>query len=154
GMMAAPVLAAYHDAIERVNRDSSYYARRQFDADAAAARERVARFLGVTTPEIVFSRGATEALQRLLMQYRRVGLGDAVIHADLDCSSMQNAMNSLAKERGAGVVKLEIPEPATRENVLALYQRALETTTNAKLLLLTHLNNKTGLIVPVKEIAA
>src|SRR5262249_32234301 len=44
-------------------------------------------------------------------------------------------------------------EPATRENVLAAYTQVLETP-KAKLLLLTHLNNKTGLIIPIREIIA
>ena len=152
GMMALPVLAACHRHIDRVNRESSYYARRQYDADLAAARQRVARFLGARPEEVVFTRGATEALQRLIIQSRPVGAGDAVIYADLDYSSMQLAMNALAAQRGARVVRFDIPEPATLDRVLAEYARILESTTRARLLLVTHLNNKTGLIVPVKEI--
>jgi selenocysteine lyase/cysteine desulfurase len=52
------------------------------------------------------------------------------------------------------VVTFDIPEPATRENVLAAYQQVLASTAAARLLLVTHLSNKTGLIVPVKEIVA
>jgi len=154
GMMAAPVLAAYHGHIDRVNRDSSYYARRGWGADFEAVRERVARFLGVEPPEICLTRGATEALQRLIIQYRHVAAGDAVIYADLDYGAMQRAMEALAQQRGARVVRLEIPEPATRANVLDAYDRVLAATPSARLLLLTHLNNKTGLIIPVKEIVA
>jgi isopenicillin-N epimerase len=154
GMMAAPVLAAYHGYIDRVNRDSSYYARRSWGADFEAARERVARFLGVRSSEIVLTRGATEALQRLIIQYRHVAAGDAVIYADLDYGAMQMAMNALAEQRGARVVRFEIPEPATRANVLDAYAHVLEATPAARLLLVTHLNNKTGLIIPVKAIVA
>jgi selenocysteine lyase/cysteine desulfurase len=154
GMMAAPVLAAFHRHTDRVNRSSSYYARREYDADFAAARARVATFLGARPTEVALTRGATEALQRLIIQYRPVGAGDAVIYADLDYQSMQWAMNALAQQRGATVVRTEIPEPATRENVLATYARVIESTPRARLLLLTHLNNKTGLILPVKQIVA
>src|ERR671912_323415 len=45
-------------------------------------------------------------------------------------------------------------EPATRANVLSAYEAALKAHPRTKLLLLTHLNNKTGLIIPVKEIVA
>ena len=38
GMMARPVLAAYHAHVERVNRDTSYYARRTMVGDLEAAR--------------------------------------------------------------------------------------------------------------------
>jgi selenocysteine lyase/cysteine desulfurase len=154
GMMAAPVLAEFHRHVDRVNRESSYYARRGWDTDLTAARARVARFLGARPGEVAFTRGATEALQRLIIQYRPVAAGDAVIYADLDYSSMQLAMNALARQRGARVVTFDIPEPATRETVLAAYDRVLGSTPRARLLLVTHLSNKTGLIVPVREIAA
>ena len=153
GMMAAPVLATYHGNIDKVNRDNSYYARREFDKDVAAARERVARFVGAKPSEIAFTRGATEALQRLIIQYKPVATGDAVIYGDLDYNSMQLAMNALAEQRGARVVRFEFPEPASREAVLAEYARVLETP-RARLLLLTHLNNKTGLIIPIREIVS
>lgn len=154
GMMAAPVLAAYHRHIDRVNLESSHYARQQYPADAEAARARVAAFLGVAPGEIVLTRGATEALQRLIVQYNRIQPGDEVMYADLDYNAMQFAMNSLVERRGARLATLQVPEPATRDNVLAAYAAALEAHPRVRLLLLTHLNNKTGLIIPVKEIAA
>lgn len=154
GMMAAPVLAAYHRHVDRVNLESSYYARRGYDADLEAARVRVAGFLGAAPTEVAFSRGATEALQCLIAQYNRVRPGDVVMYGDLDYNSMQFAMNWLAERRGATVARLVIPEPATRASVLAAYAEALDANPRVRLLLLTHLNNKTGLIIPVKEIAA
>jgi isopenicillin-N epimerase len=154
GMMAAPVLAAYHRHIDRVNMESSYYVRRQYAADAEAVRTRTAKFLGATPGEIVITRGATEALQRLIVQYNKIGPGDEVMYADLDYNAMQFAMNSLVARRGATVAMLDIPEPATRDNVLAAYAAALKAHPRVKLLLLTHLNNKTGLVIPVKEIVA
>jgi selenocysteine lyase/cysteine desulfurase len=154
GMMAAPVSAAYHRNIDRVNQDSSFYARRQFPAELEAARARVAAFLGVTPAEVVLTRGATEALQCLIVQYNKIRPGDVVMYADLDYNAMQFAMNWLVERRGATVAKLVIPEPATRATVLSAYADALAANPRVKLLLLTHLNNKTGLIIPTKEIAA
>src|SRR6476469_9247122 len=56
GMMARPVLAAYERALERVNRDTSYYTRRGFDADYARVRVQVAALLGVKHVEIALQR--------------------------------------------------------------------------------------------------
>lgn len=154
GMMAAPVLAAHHQYIDRVNRETSHFARRDYPAALQAVRSRVAAFLGVDASEIALSRGATEALQCLIGQYAKVGAGDTVMYADLDYNAMQYAMNWLVARRGAVVARLTIPEPATRANVLAAYDTALRAHPRTKLLLLTHLNNKTGLVIPVKEIAA
>lgn len=153
-MMAAPVLAAYHRHTDRVNLESSHYARRGYDADLHTARQRLAEFLGAAPSEIAFTRGATEALQRLITQYNKLRPGDVVLYADLDYNAMQFAMNWLVERRGVSVARLTIPEPATRDNVLAAYSAAFAANPGVKLLLLTHLNNKTGLVIPVKEIAA
>ena len=154
GMMATPVLEAFHRNIDRANRGSSYFSRREFPAIAASVRERVASFVGAKPTEIALSRGATEALQALISQYVRVGTGDTVMYADLDYNAMQWAMNGLAARRGGTVARLNIPEPATREGILAAYTTALDANPRTRLLLLTHCNNKTGLILPVKDIVA
>lgn len=154
GMMAAPVLDAYHRHVDRVNLESSYYARRGYDADLEAARTRVAAYLGTAPAEIAFTRGATEALQCLIAQYNRLRPGDVVMYSDLDYMAMQWAMNWLVDRRGVTLARFDIPEPATRDNVLAAYAEALQANPRVRLLLLTHLNNKTGLIIPVREIAA
>ena len=154
GMMPAPVLAAFRDHVERVNRETAFYARRSYEADLLSVRARVASFLGAEPEEIAFTRGATEALQRLIAQYRRLRPGDKVMYCDLDYPAMQWAMNWLVESRGVSAVRLTIPEPATRDNVLALYDKALRANRGVRLLLLTHLSNKTGLIIPVREIVA
>ena len=153
GMMPAPVLAAYHRNIDRVNRESSYFARRDYPALAEEARARTATALGVATGEIAFSRNATEALQTLIGQYNRVQPGDTVIYADLDYPAMQQAMKALAARRGATVATLDIPEPASFDAILAAYTAAFDAHPRTRLLLLTHTNNKTGLLHPVRAIA-
>lgn len=153
GMMPQPVLAAYHRHIDRVNRESSHFARLAYPALAMEARRRTAQALGVTPGEIAFARNATEALQALIGQYNRVQPGDTVMYADLDYPAMQQAMNALAARRGARVATLDIPEPATLDGILAAYTAALDAHPRTRLLLLTHVNNKTGLIHPVRAIA-
>jgi selenocysteine lyase/cysteine desulfurase len=67
---------------------------------------------------------------------------------------MQYAMNWLKDRRGVEVAKFDIPEPATRQAVLDAYDAALKANPKTKLLLLTHISHRTGLMMPVKEIAA
>lgn len=152
GIMAAPVLAAYHRHLDQVNRESSFFARRKYGQHFEAARNAVAQFVGAKPTELVLSRGATEALQALIVQYKPVGAGDTVMYSDLDYNAMQWSMNALAASRGAKVATFNIPEPASRANVLEAYTKALDANPRTKLLLLTHCNNKTGLIIPVAEI--
>jgi len=154
GMMAAPVLAEYHRQVDRANFESSHFARRTFGGEASAAQARAEEFIGAEPGELVFTRNATEALQRLIVQFNKLTPGDVVMYADLDYNAMQYAMDALVQLRGVTVATFDIPEPATHENILAAYAAAFAANPRTKLLLLTHLNNKTGLIVPVKEIVA
>ncbi len=152
GTMARPVLDAHLRHVERVNRNGAVFARREYPAIELAARAEVAAFVGVKPNELVFARNATEALQTLISQYRHVGAGDTVMYADLDYPAMQQAMNALAAERGATVARFDFPEPATHSGILEAYDAALRAHPRTKLLLVTHCNNKTGLLHPVRDI--
>lgn len=154
GMMATPIADEYARHIERVNRESSFYARRSFPTDLAAVRRRVAGFLRVDPDEIAFARSATEALYALIGGYNKLGKGDAVLYADLDYPAMQNAMRALAERRGAEAIRIAIPEPASYDNVLAAYAAALDKHPNIRLVLLTHVSNKTGLVIPSAALTA
>jgi selenocysteine lyase/cysteine desulfurase len=112
----------------------------------------VAQLVGARPGEIAFTRGATEALQCLIAQYNRLRPGDTVLYADVDYMAMQHAMNWLADRRGVTVARFDLPEPASQEAALAAYDRALTEHPKTRLVLLTHLNNKSGGIIPVKQI--
>ena len=75
-----------------------------------------------------------------------------MIIADVDYDEMQHACEHLEASRGARLVRLALPEPHTPANVLGAYDRVLRETPRAKLLLLTHVSNRNGLISPVREI--
>src|SRR3546814_5663140 len=89
--MARPWLEAYEAAVRRVNRETSYSARRGLVPYLIAVQERVAAKLGVSTEEIAFTRNATEALKALIGGYNRLRPGHAVLYADLDYDSMQRS---------------------------------------------------------------
>jgi isopenicillin-N epimerase len=154
GVMPTPLLAKYQAYTEQVNQANATYARKQFYVDYRGYRQRAAEELGVQSDEIMFTRGATEALQNLIANYNLLKQGDAVMYADLDYGGMQETMNWLEERRGVRVVRFVIPEPATRDAVLSVYEKALQDHPEVRLLLLTHVSNRTGLIMPVAEIAA
>jgi selenocysteine lyase/cysteine desulfurase len=136
-----------------------------FVRDGIAGRERttameqvradLATLMGAPTDEFALTRNGTEALQNLILQYRRLSPGESVMYADLDYDEMQQAMTSLRQSRGANVITFSIPEPATTANILAEYEQQLKAApANLKLLLVTHLSNRTGIVMPVREIVA
>ncbi len=153
GAMARSTRAAYEQATARVNRETTLYTRVSMGADLAAARARVAAHLGVEIDELVFTRGATESLQALIGGYNRLRPGDSVLYADLDYDAMQQCMVWLATRRGVNVVKIDLPEPATRQGLIDAYDQALKAHPQVRMMLLTHLSHRTGLIPPVREIA-
>jgi selenocysteine lyase/cysteine desulfurase len=154
GIMARPVLAAYERHQAMVNRRNSYYARREYWGDLARVRARVAANLGVEPDEIAFTRGATEALQALIGGYNRLKPGDQVLIADLDYDSMQSAMAWLKDRRGAELIRIRLPEPATEAGLVAAYAAALEAHPRVRLMLLTQVSHRNGLHLPVAKITA
>jgi len=154
GICTKAVLSAYERHLARVNRRNSFYVRREFEAEVERIRERIAHELGVGVDEIALTRGATEALQALIGGYNKLRPGDAVLYADLDYDSMQSAMNWLPARRGVQVVKIALPEPATYQGLIDAYAAALDAHPKVRLILLTHLSHRTGLVLPVKEIVA
>lgn len=158
GIMALPVLNEYKKLTDFINRDNTFFARFQVSKTYRDLRETVAKFLNVGADEIALTRGATEALQSLIGGYNKLKSGDTVLYADLDYSEMKNAIRWLKERRGANPVKVNFPEPTkdkplNETDILKFYRKALDDNPKTKLLLLTHLNNWTGLIIPVAKIA-
>ena len=152
GKMAKPVQAAYSEALNRVNSQNSFYARREYDADEAAVTHRIADAMGVLPDEIVITRNATEAAHNLIRQYRGLGSGDAVLLADVDYPEFKTHMHWLKASRGVQVVEIDLPQRTNQADVLAQYLEAFAQHPNLKLMLLTHVSNQHGLVVPVAEI--
>ena len=160
GIMPRVVAQAFAEHMLYVNRTNSIWGRNVLPggdclaAGGREAREAIARQVGVTAEEIALTRSGAEGLQTLITRYKPLKPGDAVIHCDLDYHAMIDAMNWLGDHRGAQVVKFDMPEPAPTANILQAYRDVLTRTPNAKLLLVTQVSNRTGLVTPVKEIVA
>ncbi|MFC3440765.1 aminotransferase class V-fold PLP-dependent enzyme [Sphingobium rhizovicinum] len=159
GAMTRPVQAAYEAHARWVNENHALFLRNGApghprDAELDQSRAAVAKLLGAGTDEIALAGGGTEALYALIANYALLRPGNAVIYADVDYDEMQFACDYLEKSRGARIVRFSLPEPHTEANILAAYERVLKDTPRAKLLLLTHLSNRNGLVPPVKAIVA
>jgi isopenicillin-N epimerase len=77
-----------------------------------------------------------------------------VLYADLDYDSMQAAVRWLKARRGAEVVTIELPEPATHQGLIDAYEAALVANPRIRLMLLTQVSHRNGLVLPVAEIVA
>ncbi len=153
GKMAHPVQDAYIDATRMVNTQNSFYARKQFAADEKKSIRRVARALGVHDDEIVLTRNATESIHNLIRQYRGLTTNDTVLYADIDYPHFKTAMQWLKGARGVRPVELVIPSRANQAQIFALYRETFDKNPDLKLMLLMHVSNQHGLVIPVARIA-
>jgi cysteine desulfurase/selenocysteine lyase len=115
------------------------------------ARVRVQQFLGGGNPsEIIFVRGATEAINLVAQTFgrRNVRQGDEIIISHLEHHSNIVPWQMLCEEKGA---KLRvIPVNDRGELVLAEYERLLSPRT--RLVAVAHVSNALGTINPARRI--
>ena len=158
-VMARPVSGEYFRKLAYVNRRNVPFVRgvipdESLPVELEKVRASVAKLVNADIDEIALTRCGTEALQDLISGYNGLKPGDRIIFCDLDYDTMQDTMRFLKERRGVEVVTFVMPEPATTGNIFAAYDDVLKKTPNVKLMLVTHLCHRTGLVNPVKEIIA
>ncbi|MFO1129334.1 MAG: cysteine desulfurase [Rhodospirillales bacterium] len=142
----------YETKYANVHRGVHYLSQLATDA-FEASRAKVARFVNAASPdEIVFVRGATEAINLVAASYGRSVLvpGDEIILSHLEHHANIVPWQLLQKERGI-VLKVI---PINDEGVLQLDTLPELFSPRTKLLALTHVSNAIGTINPVQEIVA
>ncbi|MGQ0663131.1 MAG: SufS family cysteine desulfurase [Pseudomonadota bacterium] len=128
-----------------------YYLSQQATERFEAARETVRRYLNAREPrEIVFVRGATEAINLVAHSYGRrfLGEGDEVVLSAMEHHSNIVPWQMLREEKG--IVLRVAPIDDAGEFLLEDYERLLNART--KLVAVTHVSNALGTITPVGDI--
>jgi selenocysteine lyase/cysteine desulfurase len=150
GVQPVPVNAAYHQFIDKVNRESSRYMRTEYWTDWQMAMDNLASFTGASKEELLVTRNATEALNILINGFP-LKAGDEVILQHHDYHSMIEAFQMLEKRKGIKLKFIDVPlVPETDDQVVKLYESAISPVTT--LILVTHLTHLTGQVLPVKKI--
>jgi selenocysteine lyase/cysteine desulfurase len=152
GIQPKPVLHAFQKNIVTANAQAARFARKDFPGIAAAVKKELAAFLKVSDEEIIITRNATEALNIAIQGYP-FKQGDEVLLNQLDYFSMIETFRMLEKRGQLKVNAFEMPLlPANDDEIVELYKKLI--TDKTKVILLTHVSNINGLIVPVAKIAA
>jgi selenocysteine lyase/cysteine desulfurase len=150
-MQSQPVLDAFVGHVRDINYEASHYMRtRQFD-DKLAVRARLARMAGCAPEELIITRNTTESLDTIIAGIDWMP-GDEAIMAAQDYGAMLDMFALQARRRGTinRIVSLPI-DPASNEELVQLYARAI--TPRTRLLMVSHMVNITGQILPVRAIA-
>lgn len=152
GIQPNPVLKAFQKNIEFANTDAARFARKEFPGLQSNVKKELASFLNVSDEEIIITRNATEALNIAIQGYP-FKEGDEVLLNQLDYFSMIETFRMLEKKGKLSLKTFEMElHPANEEEIVEIYRRQISPKT--KLILLTHVSNINGLIVPVAKIAA
>ncbi|MFH0022574.1 aminotransferase class V-fold PLP-dependent enzyme [Pseudomonas fluorescens] len=155
GRMSRTVIEEYQRNIELINSSNSVYARQRFEQhDNLEIRAQLAELIGVRAQSLAFTRNATEGLQSLIRNYNRLQPGDQVLISDLEYDTVKGAMRWLARQRGAEVIEIAHAHPASYDSLLGTYREAFTRQPKLKLMALTHVTHRTGLVMPVADIAA
>ena len=152
GIQPKPVLQAFQKNILLANKEGARFARKIYPDTNTKIKNELADFLQVSAEEIIITRNATEALNIAIQGYP-FKEGDEVLLNQLDYFSMIEAFRLLEKRGRIKVSSFEMPLlPANEDEIVEQYRKMI--TDKTKVILLTHVSNINGLIVPVKKIAA
>ncbi|MCF4994375.1 aminotransferase class V-fold PLP-dependent enzyme [Pseudomonas syringae] len=155
GRMSRTVIEEYQRNIELINSSNSLYARQRFETtDILDIRAQLAELIGARSHSVAFTSNATDGLQSLIRNYNRLQPGDQVLVCDLDYGTVKGAMQWLGRNRGVEVIEIEHAHPASFESLVEAYEEAFIRHPKIKLMVLTHVTHRTGLVMPVKAIAA
>jgi selenocysteine lyase/cysteine desulfurase len=137
---------------ELSNEGPSYYMWRILDKGRESLRAKLAQLAGVSPEEIAINRNTTEALDTVFngLDFKK---GDEIVMTAYDYPNMVNMLNQLKKRYGVVLkyVNLQLPEDNTQKIVDAF---SAQFTNRTKLVLVTHMINWTGQLLPAKEICA
>jgi selenocysteine lyase/cysteine desulfurase len=144
------ILESYLNHIREVNYQGSYYMRTvQWDNKKKMAA-RLAEIAGCTPEELIITRNTTESLDMIIggQQWKA---GDEAVMAEQDYGAMLDMFKQV--ERRYGVVNkiISVPNhPTSDEEIVKLYANAI--TDKTRLLMVCHMVNITGQILPIRKI--
>ncbi len=136
--------------VREVNYQGSYYMRTvQWDKKKEAAAK-LAQMAGCEPEELIITRNTTESLDTVIGGFPWKA-GDEAVMANQDYGAMLNMFRLVEKRHGVVRKLVNVPlHPKSDEEIVAAYESAI--TPKTKLLMVCHLVNITGHILPVRKI--
>lgn len=133
-----------------VNYEGSYYMRTvQWDQKKAMAAK-LAKVVGTSPKNLIITRNTTESLDMVIkgMNWEN---GDEAVYAKQDYGAMKMMFEQVSRRYGTKSIIVSVPNhPTSDEEIVDLYQNAI--TSKTKLLMVCHMVNITGQILPIKKI--
>ena len=144
------LLESYIQHIRDVNYQGSYYMRTvQYDNKKAMAAK-LAGIVGCSPEEVILTRNTTESLDMIISGFHW-NAGDEAVMAEQDYGSMLEMFKQVGQRHKVVNIIVSIPNhPTSDEEIIKIYENAI--TDKTKLLMVCHMVNITGQILPVRKI--
>ena len=150
-MQSQPVLEAFINRVRTSNFEHSRYMRTRQTADKQAVKGRLAELAGCAPEELIITRNTTESLDTVISGIEWQP-GDEAVMSVHDYGAMLDQFRLMERRRGIVRRTVTVPlDPRSDDEVVRVYEEAI--TPRTKLLMVCHMINITGHILPVAKIA-
>ena len=150
-MQSQPVLEAYIARVREINYQAAYYMRTRRVQEKAAVRDKLAAMAGCEPAELIITRNTTESLDTVINGYDWKA-GDEAVMAAQDYGHMLAQFQLVSRRYGMVNKVVSVPsDPKTDAEIVQVYANAI--TPRTRLLMMCHMINITGQILPVRQIA-
>jgi selenocysteine lyase/cysteine desulfurase len=145
-----PLLEKFIGHVREVNYQGAYYMRNNAVENKKRVTAKLASLMGCSTEEVAITRNTTESLD-IVIAGKHWEQGDETIMAEQDYGSIIEMLKHVGKRYGVVNKMISIPNhPSSDEEIVALYENAI--TPKTKLILVSHIVNITGQILPIRKI--
>lgn len=150
-MQAEPVLEAFIESVRRVNYENSRYFRTVRVEDKNRVRGKLAALAGCSPEELIITRNTTESLDTVISGFDWKP-GDEAVMAAQDYGAMLDHFALMERRHGIVQRVIQLPmHPQSDDEIVQAYAGAI--TPRTKLLMICHLVNITGQVLPVRKVA-
>ncbi len=150
-MQPQEVLEGFIARVREVNTEASYYMRTRQYAEKDAVRARLAGLAGCSPEELIITRNTTESLDTVIAGFDWKA-GDEAVMAEQDYGAMLEMFDLQARRYSMVNRRVSLPlDPKSDDEIVSLYAGAI--TPRTRLLMVCHMVNISGHILPVRKIA-
>ena len=145
-----PVLEHFIKHVRHVNIEGSYYMRNDLKKNKDRVISELADLVGSTSDQIAITRNTTESLDLVISGFQWEK-GDEAIYAKQDYGSMKEMFEQISSRYGVKNKIVSVPNhPKNDEEIVSIYESQI--TDKTKLIMVCHMINITGQILPIKKI--
>ena len=149
-MQSQPVLEKFIGHVRDINLQAARYMRTVQAPNKRRAQERLAQLAGCSPDELIITRNTTESLDTVVSGINWKA-GDEAVMSVHDYGAMLDQFTLMGRRWGIKNTRVTVPfDPKSDEEIVQVYAEAI--TPRTKLLMVCHMINITGHVLPVRAI--